>query len=232
MAHRTLRMDLLTVPEFWAAHLWNATKGPLAKESDGEIVDGAFGLSTTAVERFYLDALASPREWPSFRIPLRSNGCIEVEYLNEPEDYELAYRICVPGFDASICVGKGSGHWLLPAFRWRELTQLSRAAGGDPRVLLLLLPATWIAPSDDRNEVRAALAQACQAVGATQDDRLSEAADALCGSITGDVWWRPHPSFGWVNDGQNSRRNPDGLARLTDEEFSAVRDFFSAWDEC
>ena len=107
-------MELIDQPTFWAAHLLNLTRGPLAG-SDSGIADAVFGMSTDAIEAFYFRELSSEHEWPYFCVQLCSGFSIEIEYANVPEDHEVTYRVCHTAWPSEICVGKGGGHWQLPA---------------------------------------------------------------------------------------------------------------------
>jgi hypothetical protein len=146
-------MELVKQPAFWAAHLWNASRGPLAG-GDPEIFDAAFGIPTDVIEGFYFRELQSEQQWPYFRIPLRSGFAVEVEYANEPEDHQILYQLCHDDWASAVCLGKSGGSWQLPAFRWRELLKVSSAIGQRDthlgvHALLLLFPATWLTKDDD-----------------------------------------------------------------------------------
>jgi hypothetical protein len=154
-------MDLVKQPVFWAAHLRNVTRGPLASDDPG-ISDTAFGISTDAIEEFYLRDLSNEEEWPCFHIPLRSGSAVEVVYANEPEDYQVFYYACPQKAGPPICLGKGGGHWQLPAFRWTEIVDISQAAVESASAMLLPLPSTWLTNDDNMDDVRLRLTDALE----------------------------------------------------------------------
>jgi hypothetical protein len=134
MTMRTLRMDLLHQPAFWAAHMWNVTRGAIAG-GDPEIIDAAFDIPTDAIEAFYLRELSDELNWPYFNTPLRSGYAVEVEYADEPEDYEVVYRVCQQEWTSSICVGKLLVERLITAsqsdVRWQRQKRLGWVNDGD-----------------------------------------------------------------------------------------------------
>jgi hypothetical protein len=220
-------MELTKLPVFRAAHLWNVTRGPLAG-SDPEIADRAFGITTDAIEAFYLRELSNEKNWPCFHIPLHSGYTVEVEYANEPEDHQIVYRVCQKEGTSTICVGKSGGHWQLPAFRWAELLKISQAASPSVSALLLLLPSTWITYDDNVDEIRQQLIVAWDSLNLVPRSQVILLVEQLIASSQSDVRWRFQERFGSVNDGDNSRRNPDSPACLNTQEFSALMAFFNA----
>lgn len=226
MPKRTLRMELTKQPAFWAAHMWNVTRGPLAG-GDPEIADGAFRIATDAIEAFYLQELSNEQYWPYFHIPLHSGWAVEVEYANELEDHQIVYRVCQKEGASSICVGKGGGHWQLPAFRWAELLEISQAASLSASTILLLLPSAWITRDDDVDEIRRQLIATWQSLNLVPPSQVSLLVEQLIASSQSDVRWRFHERLGWVNDADNSTRNPVSPVCLNSQEFSALLAFFN-----
>jgi len=227
MSKRTLRMDLAKEPAFWAAHVWNVTRGPVAG-GDPEIADTAFGIPTDAIEGFYVRELTNEQEWPYFCIPLHSGYAIEIEYANEPEDHHVVYRLCRREWASSICVGHGGGHWQLPAFRWVELLQISQAAACSASAMLLLLPSVWLTRDDDLDDIRQQLTEAWKDLNLVPRSRVALLVEELITSSQSDVRWRCQERLGWLNDGDNSRRNPDSTGCLNAQEFAALLAFFNA----
>lgn len=226
MLKRTLRMELIKRPAFWAAHLWNVTRGPLAG-GDPEIADSAFGITTDAIEAFYLRELSNEQEWPYFHIPLHSGFTVEIEYANEPEDHQVVYSLCQKEWTSPICVGKGGGHWRLPAFRWAELLEISQAAVQSASAMLLLLPSVWITRDDSADEIRRRLIGAWDNLNLVPRPQIRLLVEQLIISNQSDVRWRRQERLGWVNDGENSMRNPDSRGCLNAQEFSALLTFFN-----
>jgi hypothetical protein len=220
-------MELTKQPAFWAAHLWNVTRGPLAG-GDPEIADAAFGIATDAIEAFYLRELSNEQDWPYFHIPLHSGCAVEVEYANEPEDHQVVYRVYPKVAASPICVGKGGGHWQLPAFRWAELLEINQAAVWSASATLLLLPSVWITPDDNVDEIRPQLIAAWESLNLVPRSQVMLLVEQLITSSQGDVRWRRQERLGWVNDGDNSTRNPDSPGCLNAQEFSALLAFFNA----
>lgn len=227
MPKRTLRMELIKQPAFWAAHLWNVTRGPLAG-GDPEIADAAFGISADAIEAFYLRELSNEEEWPYFHIPLYSGYAVEIEYANKPEDQQVIYRVCQKEWASTICVGKGGGHWQLPAFRWAELLEISKIAVRWASAMLLLLPSVWFTRDDNVDEIRRQLIEAWENLNLVPRSQVTLLVEQLITSSQSDVRWRHQERLGWVNDGDNSRRNPDSPERLNAQEFTALLAFFNA----
>jgi hypothetical protein len=227
MPKRTLRMELTKQPAFWAAHLWNVTRGPLAG-GDPEIADRAFGIAADAIEAFYLQELSNEQDWPYFHIPLHSGYAVEVEYANEPEDHQVVYRVCQKEGASPICVGKSGGHWQLPAFRWAELLEIGQAACPSAIAVLLLLPSAWITRDDTVAEIRRQLIAAWESLNLVPHSQVILLVEQLIASSQSDVRWRRHERLGWINDGENSRRNPDSPVCLNAREFSALLAFFNA----
>jgi hypothetical protein len=228
-------MELIKQPAFWAAHMWNVSRGPLA-DGDPDITDAAFGLSTDAIEAFYLRELSNELEWPYFHIPLRSGCAIEIEYANEPEDHQVVYRVYQKEWASSICVGKGGGHWQLPAFRWAELLEIGQAAveGGERKswvsasAMLLLLPSVWLTRDDNVDAIRRQLIEAWEKLNLVPHSQADFLAEQLITSSQNDVQWRCQERLGWVNDADNSTRNPASPGCLNVQEFSALLAFFNA----
>jgi len=206
--------------------MWNVTRGPLA-EGDPDIADAAFGISEYAIEAFYLRELSNEVQWPYFHIPLRLGYAVEIEYANESEDHQLVYRICQKEWAASICIGKGGGHWQLPAFRWVELLEISRAAVSSASAMLLLFPSVWIAPGDNLDEIRRQLIGAWENLNLVPHAQTTSLVEQLITSNQSNVLWRHQERLGWVNDGDNSMRNPDNRGCLNAQEFSALLAFFN-----
>lgn len=228
-------MQLLVQPAFWAAHMWNVTKGPISS-GDVDVFDSSFGLTADAIEDFYLLQLGNGAQSPYFQIALRSGYTIEIEYANEPEDHHVLYRVCHRELELSICVGTGGGHWRLPAFRWAELLQIVHAASkmqqdrplSSARALLLLFPSTWISDDDNLDAVRKELQGAWKTLNLVPQSQIAPLVEQLIASSQSDVRWQRHESIGWVNDGDNSTRNPVSPDRLKAEELSHIRSFFNS----
>jgi len=236
MPKRTLRMELINQPAFWAAHLWNVTRGPLAG-GDPEIADAGFGISTDAIEAFYLRELSNEQDWPYFCVQLRSGFSVEIEYANVPEDHEVIYRVSHNDWPSEICVGKGGGHWLLPAFRWTELLQISRVVAethgerAGAHALLLLFPAMWLTKDEDLNEVRYQLLSAWNALSLLLRSQAKDLVERLVTACQSDVRWQRDEQHGWVNDGNNSCRNPNSPSRLSGEDSRNLLAFLMAIDK-
>src|SRR5262249_50228104 len=144
-----------------------------------------------------------------------------------PEDHEVIYRVHRDGWERSICVGKGGRSWLLPAFRWSELLKLSNVTiSGHGAALLLLLPSTWLTQEDDRAQVRN------QLLSSLEDLQLPHSDEPLVEQMVIDLQsetnWIENGQLGWINNEDNSRRNPKSRACLTQQEFSEVRNFLMA----
>ena len=235
MPQRALRMELIKQPAFWAAHSWNASKGPLA-EGDPEICDAAFGMTTDVIEKFYVRELSSEELWPVLRIPLHSGFSVEVEYANEPEDHQILYQLCQDDWASAVCVGKSGGSWQLPAFRWKELLKVSDAARQkdthlEVLVLLLFFPAVWLTKEDSLNDVTRKLLDAWKRLNIMSHSQAAILAKRLCDSCQGNVLWHRNEQLGWINDGENSRRNPKSAVCLSNQEFHDLRAFMKAIDD-
>jgi hypothetical protein len=231
MIRRIERPELLSHSAFWAVHMWNVTRGPIAT-ADSDLADAAFNLPTDTIEEFYTRELSDENQWPHFLVRLPRGFSIEVEYANAPEDNEVIYRISHGEWVSGIRVGKGGGHWMLPAFRWTELLQIARsidetqAAGpAASQALLLLFPAAWLTGDDDLEEVRQHLHDAWIRLGLVPGVDTGLLVDQLIAASGSDVQWRRREGLGWVNDGENSYRNPDARAHLDDREFRDVLRF-------
>jgi hypothetical protein len=235
MPKHILSMELLVQPAFWAAHMWNVTKGPISS-GDADVADSAFGLTADAIEDFYMRQLGNESQSPYFQIALRSGYTVEIEYANEPEDHQVLYRVCQKEWESSIRVGTGGGHWRLPAFRWVELLQIGQAASegqqnqplSSARAILLLFPSIWISDDDNLDALRQELQGAWKTLNLVPQSQIAALVEQLIASSQSDVRWQCHESIGWVNDGDNSTRNPASTERLKAEEFSHVRSFFDA----
>jgi hypothetical protein len=200
-----------------------------------EISDAAFGVSTDAIEAFYLRELNDEQQWPYFRIPLRSGFSVEVEYANVPEDHEIIYRVCHDEWTNAICAGKGGGNWQLPAFCWAELVRVSSAVGRKDAylgvyALLLLFPGMWLTKADDLEEVRRHLLSAWKRLGFMPEDQAAALVERLVDCSQGDVQWSRHEQFGWISNGNNSRRNPNSPVCLSGQEFRDLLAFSKAID--
>jgi hypothetical protein len=227
MPQATHRPDLLEQPAFWAAHMWNITRGPIA-ENDPEAADAAFGIWPNTIQDFCVQELFNEQQWPYFSVSLRSGFSVQVEYSNFPEDYEIIYRVCHKDWASSISVGKGGGHWQLPAFRWAELLEIGQAAARPASAMLLLLPSVWITRDDNMAEIRRQLIETWQNLNLVPRSKVMLLVEQLITSSQSDVQWRVQERLGWVNDGDNSRRNPDSPACLNAQEFSALQAFFNS----
>jgi hypothetical protein len=207
--------------------MWNVTRGPIAK-GDPDPADAALGIKPDDIKDFCMRELFNEEEWPYFRIALRSGFSLEVEYANFPEDYEVLYSLCQNDWASSICLGKGGGHWQLPAFRWTELLELSQAAVRSQTAMLLLLPSVWLTREDNVDEIRHHLIDSWDTLAEISPCQVSLLVEQLISASQSDLQWRHEDSLGWVNDGANSRRNPDSPASLSRQEFSALLAFFTA----
>jgi hypothetical protein len=219
-------MELINQPVFWAAHLWNVLRGPLAG-GDTEIADAAFGIPTDSIEEFYLRELSNEATWPYLHISLHAGYALEIEYANESDDHEVRYSVCREDNGSSICIGRGGGHWQLPAFRWTELIQIGLGADRSGSALLLLLPTVWITHKDNVREVRRHLTAELEMLNLVPRSQTAILAEQLITSSQSDVRWRAHERFGWINDGDNSTRNPESPASLNARQFSALVEFFN-----
>jgi hypothetical protein len=146
--------------------LWQVT---VLQNSDGtaQDFDRALGISTEAIESFWVRELTSEIEWPSFHIPLCCGFSFLVEYENWPEDHVISYRVLNSDRSIDICVGNTCGHDFLPAFRWEELVSLSRVASINSirpfswgEVMLLVLPSVWITKGQDVTDIKKKLSLA------------------------------------------------------------------------
>jgi hypothetical protein len=232
MPQRVLRMELLKQPTVWAAHLWNVSKGPLA-EGDPEVCDAAFGIPTDVIEEFFLRELSSEELWPVFRIPLHSGFFVEVEYANEPEDHQILYQVRHDDWACAVCVGKSGGSWQLPALRWTELLKVSNAARQkdthlEVLVLLLFFPAVWLTKEDNLDDVRRKLLDAWKRLNMMPQSQAAILVERLSDSCQGSVLWHRNEQLGWINDGDNSRRNPKSAVCLSNQEFHDLLAFMKA----
>lgn len=228
MPKRLLRTDLLEKAEFWAAHLWNVTRGPLAT-CNPCVFDATLGIETDRIEKFYLQELNDEQIWPYFHISLPAGFEIEIEYVNEPEDHQVVYRVRHEKSAASLCVGKGGGHWQLPAFRWPEVSQIGKLAVRSGSSILLLLPAVWITSNDNLADIRRELTAAWQDLNPLPRSQVTLLVENLISSSSqSNVRWHHEEARGWINDGHNSTRNPNSPGRLNPAEFSTLLNFFSS----
>ena len=225
MSSRMLRMDLLKKPAFWAAHMWNVTRGPLVT-GDPNFTNASFRVSIEEIETFYLGELSNKVQCPYFRIALPFGYCVEVEYANEPDDYEVVYFICQQESPKQIHIGNGGGHWRLPALRWAELLAISTASGHSEPALLLLFPAVWITDDDDSTEIRDHLFDACKALDFVLENQIDVFVNQLIASSKCQIQWQKHDSHEWITNGKNSRRNPESGVSMNSEESLALNVFF------
>jgi hypothetical protein len=232
MTHRKDPTLLLTEPKFWAAHLWQITRDQNSDDTE-EDFDRALGISSDATVSFYKRELTSESEWPSFHIPLCAGFSFLVEYENWPGDHVITYRILNSDRSVNICVGNTGGHDFLPMFRWEELVCLSRVAslnsscpfsGG--QAMLLVLPSVWIPKDQGLKDIKKKLSLALDELHLGPGAQTSRMADELVKNSVQDVTWKYDEQFGWVNDGTYSRRNVNGAARLTDQEFACLKELF------
>jgi hypothetical protein len=122
-------------PTFWPAHL--LTVGG-AKDAPG-----AFDVDLADLDAM-LDELQRPDRWPAFTLSVGDRHEIHLIWRNFDGDAGADYLITRPGSDTSIVVAALEGHFIGPAWSWREL--LTIAGRPDPRRsvaerLLILLPA-------------------------------------------------------------------------------------------
>lgn len=221
---------LLTEPKFWGAHLWQITRDQNSDDTE-EDFDRALGISTNAIEDFWRRELTSEVEWPSFHIPLCSGFSFQVEYENWPEDYVITYRVLNLDRSIDICVGNTCGHDFLPAFRWEELECLSHVASINSirpfsrgEVMLLVLPSVWITKGQDLTDIKQKLRLALDELQLGPHAQTSRMADELVKNSLQDVHWKRNERLGWVNDGRYSRRNPDRLQSLNEQEFANLKE--------
>jgi hypothetical protein len=227
-------MELLQQPLFWSAYLRQVTGGPISKIDLGS-ADAAFGWTSEQIDEFDARYLSDEGTWPRFRVPLRSGASIEIEYVNIPEEYEFIYRVEHPSWKQGIDLGRGIAHWFLPAFRWTELIDFSRDVSTNPtcgvtpeEALLLLLPTAWLSPSDNADDVRQRLSDACGRVNLGPQARTQAVVQSLASAMQSQVRWQRHERYGWINDEEHSRRNAEASHRLTDQEFDALLSVFKA----
>ncbi|MFL5243019.1 MAG: hypothetical protein ACJ8FY_13005 [Gemmataceae bacterium] len=230
MTQRKDATHLLTEPKFWGAHLWQITKLQNLDDTE-EDFDRALGISTDGIESLWIRELTTELEWPSFHIPLCSGFSFLVTYENWPEDHVITYRVLNSERSIDICVGNTCGHDFLPGLRWEELVCLSRVASINSirpfswgEVMLLVLPSVWITKAQDLKDIKQKLRLALDGLQLGPRAQTSRMADELVKNSLQDVNWRPDKQLGWVNDAPNSRRNSNGLARLTDQEFGDLKE--------
>ncbi len=233
MPQRALRMNLLGLPEFCAAHLRHVTGGPISTV-DFDEAEAAFGMSSHAIDDFYSRELRNEQIWPYFRIPLRTGATLEIEYSNVTEDHEVIYRLQHQNWRNSITVGKSGGHWLLPAFRWTELLGISNAAATNQagvtsdQALLLLLPTAWLSQDDNVDAAGGRLLEAASRSNVAPGNQLTSVVQHLINSSRSDVRWRKDANYGWVNNESNSCRNPKGPSSLNDQELRSLTNVLGA----
>lgn len=149
-------------------------------------------------------------------------------------DMNVEYYVCHTNWKGPISIATPSGHCFLPAFRWSELLQMSLAVSQSHRgtfspaaVLFLFLPATWLSPDDDLDQVRQQLSDAWNDLHMAPPIQ-AEPLEYLLLSCQSDVRWEPDDQFGWVCDEEHSRRNPNGPAALSEQEFRRLSKFLKA----
>lgn len=156
---------LMAEKAFWVAYLESA----MGLE-DMELVEEAFGIGADDSADCY-ERLCDPRQWPVFRIPLRSGATLDVIHRNLEDD---------PGIEFVLTTAQRPAPWTLatveagfsgPGLSWRELIGAAETGNGDAEPenavlsraerLLLLLPATGDAdlPGDAVSTVATALGE-------------------------------------------------------------------------
>jgi len=223
-------MELLRLPAFWAVHMWHVTQGPVSL-IEPDTTRAHFRLSEDELGTLWRRELSNELEWPVFRVLLRGGCSIEFEYANFPEDHDCGCYIVHPDWSSPLCIGRVSGHWRLPALRWRELVRINEASVRDRdcipgTALLLFLPTVWLSDDDDRSEVRDQLTTAWANLKVVRQSTINALVEDLIVSATSDVPWAKDSKYGWINDDSHSCRNPSGPCRLTDDEFQRIAVFF------
>jgi hypothetical protein len=235
MTNYTSSKYLLAQKAFWAAHMWNVTKGPVSN-SDADTVDAIIGLASNDIEDFYTTHLCNNMIFPCFCIALGDGYSIEIEYFNQFEDHQLLYRICNNNWEDSICIGSGGGNWQLPAFSWTELVLIAHAASkvqdnpclNSACALLLLLPSAWISNEDNLDFAQKELYAAWTTLNFVPQERLALLIKHLVSSIHTNIQWHYHSDYGWINDSDNSTRNPASSARLNRNETLRIKTFIDS----
>jgi hypothetical protein len=224
---------LLSQSEFWAVHLWQITKGPIASGDGNAVIESALGVSSKDAQKYYSAELCSEDKWPYIHIALSNEYSAEVEWSNFPEDFEIHYQLCHPEWAKPIVVGVSTGHWRLPALSWREIMLLSKTARksnseGTWTALFLMLPGVWLAPSDDKAAAQSILGSAAESLKLFKAGDAAKVAVQLTRDSQYDFEWRQDERLGWINNSQWSLRNPDVAECLSPNEFQRIKEMFTA----
>jgi len=226
MHHTSRRSDLLANPLFWAAYyheLLSATDVDSA-----EFLEPYFGVSVEAVDQFFVDELcrsahtrsaAPDSSWVSITMPLPEKFDLHLVFA-DAANYEQRYLLTHPAWSAPELLGYACGEFALPALRWHEIVQVAlccldstTSVRPSPLALVLLFPAMWLAPSDDRSQIHALLVTAWQKLGIIRPSMVQAFVSQIISYQISTLEWWHDQRMGWINNGEYSLRNPNTLMR-------------------
>ena len=120
---------------FWPAHLLAAAGARDAPAS--------FDVDLADVDAM-LDELQRMDRWPAFGVSVGDQNNIYLIWRNFDEDIGIDYVLAGEGFESSVVVAALEGHFVGPAWSWRELLDLAEQPDtrrSTAERLLILLPA-------------------------------------------------------------------------------------------
>jgi hypothetical protein len=223
------RSDLLGSPIFWANHFFETTQ-------NNEPLEEFVGYTDSELAAFQEKELKShipgkPRFFPCYAISLPLLAGCSVAFVHEayPEDYGLAYYVHHPAWECPLLLCRMPSYCDWPPFRWVEVATLVDVVcevTDNPLVkkaaLPLLVPAVWLTPDDDSEEVISTVRAAWQKVHVIKSRLLAKAISLM--AHEGQMRWTYRDRFGWVNDGESLRNPKHSPAPF----FKKVTSFFSA----
>jgi hypothetical protein len=223
--------------EFWATHYYLL----LAEEEHDseELVEPIFGVSSEAVETYYLKELVRPAAKGSPHwLDLLAGARVGVEYAGDGDGgTEVRFLVNRDSWEGSELLGYDSGHFALPAFRWPELEAIHRAvAVSDPAkaaaAALLLFPATYVTNDEDSGRIQEHLVSWWRTLGFARPEFVERlACNTAAYRSVPEVRWHLDATLGWINDSVYSLRNPQTrMCAFEERRFLRVKEFMTEVD--
>ena len=214
---------------FWAAHMWNITRGPLST-IDHEEIDKILGFSEDEIQMYSTRFLCDEHLAPRFTITTAKSYSLVVEHTNLEDSHALSYTLGRVDSDQSIFLGLCGPDWRLPVFRWTEAKSISIAATNySPAIVsLLLLPSVWFDQSEDMSEPYRWYFNTLVELQIADAISARRLCDLLLSANTTSVNWQLIDPYGWVNNCDNSSRNSLALGCLDLISFRELAEFLKS----
>ncbi|MEZ0295569.1 MAG: hypothetical protein ACAI35_03850 [Candidatus Methylacidiphilales bacterium] len=208
----TCHNEMFNEPCFWSAHYHEHMADEEGESDTDTLIPQFFGHDSDEPNQFYVDNLRSG--CPLFSKELPNGLSVQVVYSDVAE-YQTRYSLRLPDGE-KILLGYESAHFSLPAMRWEELVHIRNAhasistARSAAECLLLLFPSVYILAGDPVEEIRLALCQAWEELGIVQAGQIKNLTESIIRShVYGEIQWKRHETFGWINTSMYSQRNPE-----------------------